>query len=71
MNLPSININFILCTLKKIFRCILVFSLYGNFLSPFVYVIIFCVGAGITTLMSILTEWTRNFSDEKWKRRGP
>ena len=35
------------------FQCILLISPNGNFLSSFVYVIIFCVGAGITTLMSI------------------
>ena len=35
------------------FLCNLLISPYGNCISSFVYVIIFCVGAGITTLMSI------------------
>ena len=34
-------------------QCNLPSSSYGKCLSSFVYVIIYCVGAGITTLMSI------------------
>ena len=37
----------------------------------FVYVIIYCVGVGITTLLSISDGSVRTFSVERWKRRGP
>ena len=36
-----------------VFHCFQVFSSYGNFLDFFVYVFIYCVGAGITNLMFI------------------
>ena len=45
-------INFILHTLNYFFNCILVFFLYGN-LFDLLFVIIYCVGAGITNLTSI------------------
>ena len=35
------------------FQCFSFFSLLENFIDVFVYVIIYCVGAGIITLMSI------------------
>ena len=38
---------------RLFFRCIFFFSLYGKLLSSFVYVIIYCLGAGISTLKSI------------------
>ena len=38
---------------KLLFQCSLLVSSYGKILSSSVYVIISCVGAGITTLMSI------------------
>ena len=46
------------------FRCILLISSYGKILSSFVYVIFYCVGGGITTLMSI-----SNGSDPYFFRR--
>ena len=52
MNFSSIYMNFILCILF-IFRCIFLISFYGKLLWSFIYVFIYCVGAGITTLMSI------------------
>ena len=41
---------------KLFFQCILLISSYGKLLRSFVYVIIYCVGAGITTLVSIPDE---------------
>ena len=52
MNFSSIYMNFILC-ISNIFRCkFFIFVLWKTSLT-FVYVFIYCVGAGITTLMSI------------------
>ena len=53
MNFPSFYMNFILCILNYFPQGILLFSFYGKLLRSFVYVIIYCVGAGITTLMSL------------------
>ena len=46
----------------------LLISSYGKLLSSFVYVIVYCVGAGITTLMSISDGLDPYFSVEKWKK---
>ena len=40
----------------SLFRCIFLISSYGKFLSSFVYVFIYCVGAWTTNLMSIPDE---------------
>ena len=46
-------INFIFPYFKLPFQCILIFFPVWKYLLSFVYVFIYCVGAGITTLMSI------------------
>ena len=46
-------INFIFPYFKLFFQCILIFFPVWKYLWSFVYVFIYCVGAGITTLMSI------------------
>ena len=50
------------------FRCILLISSYGKCLSSSVYVIIHCVGAGITTLMSISDGWDPYFFRRKMEK---
>ena len=52
MNFSSIYMNFFY-VFFSFFRCILKLSSYGKLLSSCVYVIIYCVGAGVATLMSI------------------
>ena len=45
--------------------------LLWKFLSSFVYVIIYCVGTEIATLMSVSNGLDPYLSVERWKRRGP
>ena len=52
MNFSSIYTKFFY-VFYLFFPCVLLITSYGKFLSSFVYVIIYCVGAGITNLMSI------------------
>ena len=52
MNFSSSYKIFISC-ISIIFQSIYLISFFGELLSSFVYVIISCVGIGITTLMSI------------------
>ena len=49
----SIHINFISFISMFFFQRFLLFSPYGKCISSFVSVFFYCVGAGITTLMSI------------------
>ena len=63
--------NFILCTLNYFPNAFLLISFYGKLPGSFDYVSIYCVGAGIITLMSISDGLDTYFSDERWKRRGP
>ena len=67
MNFSSIYTNF-LNVFHVFSRCILSISSYGNFLSSFVYVIIYCVGAGITTLISISDGWDPYFFRRKMEK---
>ena len=68
--LSIIHIYFIL-SISSIFDVFSLISSYGNSVWSFVHVIIYCVGAGITTLMSISDRIDPYFfSVERWKRRG-
>ena len=50
---------------NSLFRCILLIPSYEKLLSSFVYVVIYYVRAGITTLMSISDGWDPYFSCQK------
>ena len=50
------------------FDAFLLFSSDGKLLSSFVYVIIFCVGARITTLMSFSDGWDLYFFCRKMEK---
>ena len=52
MNYSSFYMNSILC-ISFFYYVFLLFSSFGNFIRSFVYVMVYCVGAGITTLMSL------------------
>ena len=67
-NLFSI-INFIFSYFKLFLLFILAFFPCMEIFLIFVYVFIFCVGAGITTLMSICDRSDPYFSVERWKKR--
>ena len=58
-------LNLIFPYFKLLFHCVLVLFLYGNIFDLFVYVFIYCVGAGITTLMSVSDGSDRTFSCRK------
>ena len=60
---------FILC-ISIIFDAFLVISSHGKPVWFFVYVIIFCVGAGITTLMSISDGLDPYFFRRKMEKTG-
>ena len=49
-------------------QCILLISSYGKFFSSLVYVTIYCVGAGITTLTSISNGSDRYFFRQKMEK---
>ena len=59
---------FILCILL-IFGEFFVISAHWKSFWSFVHVIIYCVGAGVTTLMSFLTDYTRTFFCQKMEKR--
>ena len=53
---------------RNFFQCILLFYSYGKLPESLVYVIIYCVGAGIITLMSISDGLNPYFSRQKMEK---